>query len=190
MSFSVRTVLKVLVASSMFALVAAAGFADVSAARKGGGLELCPSGWRPVTPPLNPILVCLPDSILIDLGNQPAPPEGECPEGWNQATPPLNPVLGCLPGDIVASERPKLRAGRPDGICPEGFRPATSPLNPVLGCMPTNFHMPLIPGRAIGEIPPGGCPTGWSPATPPLNPMLLCLPNTLAPNPNGPIGGR
>ena len=191
MSFSIRTVVKMLFVAGVFALVATAGYGDVSAARKGkGGSNFCPEGWRPVTPPLNSALMCMPDSILIDMGQQPAPPEGECPEGWNPVTPPLNPVLGCLPGDVVAPSRPELRAGRGNGLCPDGWRPATNPLNPVLGCLPTNLHMPIIPGLEAGAIPPGSCPAGWRPVTPPLNPMLICLPDQLAPNPNGPGGGR
>jgi hypothetical protein len=182
MNFSLRTVVKVVAAASLFAMVAAAGMADVSAARKGGGVDFCPDGWRPVTSPLNPVLVCLPDTIVIASGQQEAPPEGGCPEGWNQVTPPLNPVLGCLPGNIQRPSLPTLRSGKPDGLCPDGWRPATSPLNPVLGCLPTSFHMPLIPGAGTaGPIPPGGCPAGWIPATPPLNPVLLCLPGNLAP---------
>ena len=178
-----------LITAGFFAMAVAAGTGteDVSAAR-GGGLRVCPEGWHPVTPPLNPVLLCLPDSLAIDSGREEAPPEGDCPEGWDRVTPPLNPVLGCLPSTVVQVSVPDHAARGHDGTCPQGFRPATPPLNPVLGCLPDSFHLPPI-GPAAGPIPPGSCPDGWYPVTPPLNPMLLCLPGTLAP-PSSPGGGR
>jgi hypothetical protein len=38
---------------------------------------LCPEGWIPATPPLNPQLGCLPGSIAADLGSQPDEDERE-----------------------------------------------------------------------------------------------------------------
>ncbi|MGH9950458.1 MAG: hypothetical protein ACRD5J_02440 [Nitrososphaeraceae archaeon] len=64
----------------------------------------CPEGFIPATPPLNPQLGCVPDTITSDPGGQPGPgiPPGACPEGSSPATPPLNPQLGCLPDSITA----------------------------------------------------------------------------------------
>ena len=63
---------------------------------------VCPEGFRPATPPLNPALGCLPDNIYMP---PPLPdpfiPPGGCPSGWQPVTPPLNPVLICLPTDII-----------------------------------------------------------------------------------------
>lgn len=191
MNLSLSTTLKALIAASLFGLFVAAGSASVSASR-GGGLEICPEGWRPVTPPLNPVLLCLPDTIVIDNGGQSAPPTGECPEGWDRVTPPLNPVLGCLPSNIAPVELPQKSAkGRVrDGICPEGWRPATQPLNWVLGCLPDNLYIPPTDPFGASPIPPGDCPEGWVPATQPLNPMLVCLPDTITYNPPRPSRGR
>lgn len=187
MSISIPTLAKTLVAAGLLATLAAAGAAGVSADR--GGLKVCPEGWRQVTPPGNPVLLCLPDTLVFEGEGSEAPPEAFCPEGWLPATPPLNPVLACLPGTIVRTSVPKLsRAG--DGSCPAGFRPATSPLSPVLGCMPDNFYLPPVQTGAA-PIPPGGCPAGWNPVTPPLNPMLVCLPGSIVHRPpSGPNPGR
>ncbi len=169
---------KAILAAVLFATFLASASADVSAQRRGGGgLEICPDGWRPVTQPLNPLLICLPDTLVLEQPGSEAPPEGTCPEGWDQATHPLNPVLGCLPNTIVPAAAPKKRSRSNDGFCPDGFRPSTPPLNPVLGCLPDGFHLSLN-GFERG-LPPGGCPEGWIQATPPLNPLLVCLPNTI-----------
>ena len=173
------TSIKAILAAVLFATFLASGSADVSAQRgAGGGFEICPKGWRPVTPPTNPLLICLPDTIVFERPGDEAPPEGVCPEGWVQATHPLNPVLGCLPNTIVRTAAPKQRTRGKGGICPDGFRPSTPPLNPVLGCLPDGFHLSLN-GFENGPVPPGSCPQGWRPATPPLNPLLVCLPNTI-----------
>jgi len=177
MNVSASILIKALIGASLFAAVAAAGSVTVQAQR-GGGLNSCPSGWHLVTPPLNPVLLCLPDTLVFDLDEDEAPPSGTCPEGWMRVTPPLNPVLGCLPATVVRPTAPRAPARGNDGTCPEGFRPATSPLSAVLGCLPDNFFVPPNDSDA-GPIPPGSCPDGWRPATPPLNPLLICLPNNL-----------
>lgn len=182
------TSFKALLAAILFATFLAAGSADVSAQRRGGGLDICPDGWRPVTQPLNPLLICLPDTLVLEQPGSEAPPTGGCPEGWEQATHPLNPVLGCLPDTIVPAAAPKQRSRGNGGICPDGWRPATQPLNPVLGCLPDNLHLSL--GGLEQGLPPGGCPEGWIQATPPLNPLLVCLPNTIKENGGGNPRGR
>lgn len=190
MNTSVSMSIKLLISAGIIAFVVAAGSSGVAEAQsRGGGLTVCPAGWRQVTPPNNPVLICLPNTIVIDTGGSEAPPEGVCPEGWSRATPPLNPVLGCLPNTLVQMGPPTRSAPGHDGICPDGWRPATPPLNPVLGCMPNTFH--LIPGAGdAGPVPPGSCPVGWTQVSPPLNPVLLCLPDTFRVELPGRPGGR
>ncbi len=178
MNFSVPLSIKSLISAGIIAFVVAAGSSGVSEAQsRGGGLKVCPEGWRQVTPPLNPLLLCLPNTIVIDTGREDAPPEGVCPEGWSRATPPLNPVLGCLPDNLVQMGPPSRSAPGHNGICPDGWQQSTPPLNPVLGCMPNTFH--LVPSREFdGPVAPGFCPDGWRQVSPPLNPVLLCIPDT------------
>lgn len=181
--------IKLLAAAGLFGLLLAAGAPNVSAQR-GGGLKVCPSGWRPVTPPQNPVLLCLPDTLVLDDGrSDAAPPEGTCPEGWSAATPPLNPVLGCLPDTVVRTDVPKWTALGDGGTCPDGWRPATHPLSPVLGCLPDGYHLqPTRGDQQAPPIPPGSCPLGWVTVTQPLNPLLVCLPSNFSFRP--PSSGR
>ena len=74
----------------------------------------CPEGTIQATPPLNPQLGCIPNTITsgpntddsqASLSAEPTravPPNGDCPEGTIQATPPLNPQLGCIPNTITS----------------------------------------------------------------------------------------
>jgi hypothetical protein len=177
MYFSVFKGAMTLVVAGFAALVLAGGSRGVTEARTGGGINACPAGWHQVTPSLNPVLLCLPNTIVLDGGADEAPPEAKCPEGWLPATPPLNPVLGCMPSTVVRLEPSAPSAPGHDGTCPDGFRAATNPLNPVLGCIPDTYFLPPTRDPA-GAIPPGGCPLGWAQVTPPLNPLLVCLPDS------------
>ncbi|MGH9977585.1 MAG: hypothetical protein ACRD8Z_17385, partial [Nitrososphaeraceae archaeon] len=79
----------------------------------------CPEGFVPATPPLNPQLGCLPDTITSDPGVEPGPviPPGGCPEGFVPATPPLNPQLGCLPESETAD--PGVQPGEDETEVPD-----------------------------------------------------------------------
>jgi hypothetical protein len=67
----------------------------------------CPEGWVRVSPDLNPLLRCQPNTIAPN-GNQGEPfafqsSTGLCPdEGWRAVVHPLNPALMCLPTNLVA----------------------------------------------------------------------------------------
>ena len=115
---------------------------------------VCPEGFRPATPPLNPALGCLPDNIYMP---PPLPdpfiPPGGCPSGWLPVTPPLNPVLICLPAEISLQPASSAPSNPPRG-CPEGWRPATPPRNPLLICLPNTIVIPP-------PVPAGDCPDGW-----------------------------
>ena len=43
--------------------------------------RICPDGWKAVTPPQNPALVCLPDRLVTPTTPTPDT-SGECPDGW------------------------------------------------------------------------------------------------------------
>ncbi len=154
--------------------LSAAGFGQASYDGKTRPGE-CPDGWRPVTPPNNPVLLCLPDTLVLATPEPLAPalPEGDCPEGWKRVTPPLNPVLSCLPGNFTFDMG---REELPPGGCPEGWDPVTPPLNPVLSCLPNTLV--IAPARPAPPYP-GECPEGWKRVTPPLNPVLGCQPDTI-----------
>ena len=139
---------------------------------------ICPPGWRPATPPLNPALGCLPNTLYLPPGRDGAPdiPEGKCPGGWEPVTPPLNPMLICKPKNEV-SERGGPRPGRIHPDCPDGWMAVTPPLNRALICLPGRI-VATLPGTTRPGLPPGECPKGWWPVTPPTNPVLGCLPNT------------
>lgn len=139
---------------------------------------VCPPGFHPATPPLNPALGCLPDSFYLPIGPNGTPeiPPGRCPDGWEPVTPPRNPMLICQPKNRVAAGRPY--PGRPDPGCPEGWLAVTPPVNPALICLP-NRIVATLPGPTGPGLPPGVCPDGWWQVTPPLNPVLGCLPGTI-----------
>ncbi len=147
------------------------------------GVSICPFGMRPATPPLNPVLGCVPVPAFIPPPVPTSvPPERLCPPGWEPAVPPLNPMLVCLPVDIVFELPDGGLPGPKPGPCPPGWRPVTSPVNPVLVCLPDVIMR--LPGD--GVLPPGECPDGWRPVTPPLNPVLGCLPDTIVLGPARP----
>ncbi len=153
---------------------------------------MCPQGFRPVTPPLNPALGCLPKNFYIQttsFGRLALPPGG-CPSGWKPVTPPLNPILICLPDTIVSvpleptdtveendlqfrsaiGKRPTV-----DRRCPKRWTAIVDNRRKrVLVCLPKRIVRALPPGP-----PPGDCPEGWKPVEDPVNPVLVCLPNTL-----------
>jgi hypothetical protein len=147
--------------------------------RVGPGPGTCGPGWRPVTPPLNPALGCLPHSFYLepDPSGEPNSPPGECPEGWRPVTPPLNPMLVCLPDQLVDPSAPDPSAGRPDPFCPSHWKAVTPPLNPWLICLPDTIVGRLPPSDSLPPV--RDCPEDWVPITPPLNPVLGCLPDTL-----------
>jgi hypothetical protein len=78
---------------------------------------VCPEGFIRATPPLNPQLGCLPESITADPGDKPGSeiPPGGCPEGFIRATPPLNPQLGCLPGSETTEHEKTDEENRDSG---------------------------------------------------------------------------
>lgn len=138
----------------------------------------CPPGFRPVTPPVNPALGCLPENVYLPTGRDGTRniPEGMCPEGWRPVTPPLNPMLVCLPDQITTEGFDNGRRIRVlFSGCPRGWAPVTGRRNhDALICLPKRIiaSLPAVP-------PPGQCPEGWRPVTPPLNFVLGCLPDTI-----------
>lgn len=146
---------------------------------RAAGLGICPPGWRPATPPLNPALGCLPNSEYLAPGREGAIgiPDGRCPDGWEPLTPPRNPMLICKPKGVVA--QPGLpRPGRIDPRCPQNWTAVTPPLNRALICLPDQI-VATLPGTGAPGLPPGQCPDGWWRVTAPVNPVLGCLPDTI-----------
>lgn len=161
--------------------------------RAGPDPGTCAPGWRPATPPLNPVLGCLPNNLYIGLdpdGGLASIPPGECPAGWNRVTPPLNPLLMCLPANLKDPMPLDPAASRPDPFCPPGWQQATDPLNFVLGCLPNQIVSRLPDSRNVPDCGVDCCPEGWKQVTSPLNPLLGCLPDTFVDPANDPYQGR
>ncbi len=117
----------------------------------------CPEGTTQASPPLNPQLGCLPNTVTSEPDSDESPqrtsdsatlannPDGQCPEGTVQASPPLNPQLGCLPNTVTlepdSDESPQRTSDSatlaipPKDECPKGFVQAP---NPDLGCIANN----------------------------------------------------
>ena len=91
----------------------------------------CPPGWRPATPPLNPALGCLPNSVYFSPPSNGVivVPPGKCPGGWKPVTPPLNPMLICLP-TVFTGAPAGPRVGRIQPGCPDGW---IQPKNQAVG---------------------------------------------------------
>lgn len=110
-----KRLLPALTAGALFAITTSAGLMAHARPTQGPvNPGLCPEGWVPATPPLNPQLKCVPNQIQsnppsrrtplkkqVNHTHQFAPLPGLCPEGWVPATPPLNPQLGCLPNQMA-----------------------------------------------------------------------------------------